>query len=601
MAKRKTIESLIWGLSLVDNIRDNQFSICKNMFYSKDKSIQTRKWIKTFWNNVWSSPVTSYFYYQHDITQERIAVMFSWWTWYKYDESTDQWNSIKTWLNEFESDWITRPRRSLAVYNNDLYFADWVNPIARYNWTSYVEVTTNLWWVTFTNATDLVNIAWHWLVNWDQIKFTGWTLPAELDLYRVYYVISSLTNTFQISLTYWWTAINFTDDWTWPTDVYQLDQPRVRYLKFTQSRLFWAWEDASPNVLYYTDVKDWTWAATDISANFVLVWENENWIINWIADIWNVLLVWKSEQIYSVSSLLTTPVVSKIDPINWIYWNRCIKNVENSLFYQDDTWIQTLRQRTWVEWWQWLFTVPISDDVRALTNRINNKQLNSGASYYDKIRKNYYYTFDTNNDNIPDTTLVYSTLTWSRTQYSLPNYYDIWKYVNDDWNSLVVIASANWWQMYEIETWYEDNGLIIENQLRTKDYDFNQPWRFKTFEYWDIIWKKSLWQEINVKILVDWNIVVESTITDDYIVSWWSDILPIWKKIIWEESIWWATWTIDDETFFEYLIRVPIIVTWNYIQIDMSSSTKWRWWTLNKIMAWYRDDIIDIFPYSNIW
>lgn len=49
--------------------------------------------------------------------------------------------------------------------------------------------------------------------------------------------------------------------------------------------------------------------------------------------------------------------------------------------------------------------------VRALTDKVTEFQFNSGVGYYNRALNNYYYAFDTNNDNIPDTVLVYSTLT----------------------------------------------------------------------------------------------------------------------------------------------------------------------------------------------
>jgi hypothetical protein len=54
---------------------------------------------------------------------------------------------------------------------------------------------------------------------------------------------------------------------------------------------------------------------------------------------------------------------------------------------------------------------PLDEDVRELTAKIEELQLNANCGWYIRKIKNYYISFDTNNDNIPDTTLVYNAQT----------------------------------------------------------------------------------------------------------------------------------------------------------------------------------------------
>lgn len=55
--------------------------------------------------------------------------------------------------------------------------------------------------VTFTTTTNLVNWTNHPFSNGDKVFFTGANLPAQVSANTIYYVISALTNTFQISAT----------------------------------------------------------------------------------------------------------------------------------------------------------------------------------------------------------------------------------------------------------------------------------------------------------------------------------------------------------------------------------------------------------------
>ena len=83
-------------------------------------------------------------------------------------------------------------------YNSGYYFGRYVNNIG----------------VVFTAATtDIITSTAHGLVNGDIIKvISGTTLPAGLSTTVLYYVISSATNTFSVSLTNGGSAVDITDN-----------------------------------------------------------------------------------------------------------------------------------------------------------------------------------------------------------------------------------------------------------------------------------------------------------------------------------------------------------------------------------------------------
>ena len=87
--------------------------------------------------------------------------------------------------------------------------------------TVLIQPTVNV--VTFTNSTNLINETATALVDGDNISFrdTAGTLPAGLRTDIVYFVVSKLTNSFQVSFTLGGSAIGFADDGT-PTNSYKV-------------------------------------------------------------------------------------------------------------------------------------------------------------------------------------------------------------------------------------------------------------------------------------------------------------------------------------------------------------------------------------------
>lgn len=94
-----TIQDFKGGLNLTvtSNIGDNQFQVCKNMFYNNKQQLQTRYGIKAFGNPVGTNkPVTSYFFFQRDDTFATMALCTSGTAMYKYNENTGNRSSIKS-------------------------------------------------------------------------------------------------------------------------------------------------------------------------------------------------------------------------------------------------------------------------------------------------------------------------------------------------------------------------------------------------------------------------------------------------------------------------------------------------------------------------
>lgn len=595
------IENFYWGLSLVDpsNLEDNQFEVLSNMQYNKDKRIQTRRGITTFGNAIGSDPITSYFFWKNDTTGATQALCTAGTQMYEYDESTWDWNSIKTWLTQYEADGTTLTRWSFAVYLNVVYMCNWVDAYASYDWTTYTEIgTSSVWTCTFTNATNLVNLTSHWMADGTQVKFTTTgTLPAELTAGRYYYVINSNTNDFQIALTPGWSAVTFTDDGTGTHTCTKLTQPTCRYIRYMADSIYWAWEDLNPSTIYATTAGAVN--ANTLDANDIKVGWDEFGRINWMLDLWNVLLVFKDKKIYNVAWDLSTS--QAIDAANGWFCNRAIQNVENAIMYYNDAWVDRVKPRSWVAWATAMATEPLANDLRSLLDDISPDQRNTWAWYYSTSLNNYYFTFDTWDDSVPDKTLIYSSLVWAWSQYNLLAHYDYWLYVDTDWTEHHLIASANGWQMYEIETWFQDNWSAIEWELKTKRWDFGNVWQWKTFDAIDITGLKNEWSEITVQVIIDWEVVQSATI-DDNMIDITTVSTTIWTSVIGANRIgWWAGdgwWDID---LYQYLIRIPMYNSWPNVQVRMICDTNPNVWSLDSIKISREDDVMDLFPIANIW
>ena len=514
------IENFRWWLSLVEpsTLEDNQFEKLSNFSYNKDKRVQTRRWIKNFGNSIGSSPITSYFFYQDDSTWDRTALCTAGTNMYEYNEWTWNWSSIKSWLTEFEADWVTRTRWSFAVYKNIVYMCNGIDDYASYN-------------------------------------------PA--------------TSTYTTYAT----------------------QPPVRYLKFMWERLYWAWDDSNPISLYYTAALPADWSV--LNTNVLVVWWDELWVITWLLDLWQIILAFKEKKVYSIN--VAWSIAEPLDAQNGWYCHRAIKNVENSIIYYNDAWVDTLKPRSWLSWASALATEPLANDLRSLLDNITAKQRNTGAGWYDNFINNYYYSFDTTNDSIPDKTIVYSSLVWAWSEYLYPSFYDYWFYIDSDWVKHLLAASANWGQMFEIETWFQDFWLAIPTELKTKRWDFKDITTWKTFDSVDIIGLKNEWSEITVEIIVDWEVVASSLI-DDWFINFTDPSLTLWWSALWTEVIWGWTWdeweSID---LYRYLIRIPLLYSGPDIQVRMYSESNPNIRTLDKIKINYKLESFDLFSVNNIW
>lgn len=599
MQRPLSVKDFRWWLNLTQDtsIDDNQFTILKNFYYNASQQLETRRWYRTFGNNIGTAPITSYHFFQRDDNLERQALCAAGTQMYKYDEWTETWNSIKTALHEYETlPELTdnRTRWDFAVYKNVVYMCNGVDVYASYDGTTYTEIgVSSLGTVTFTNGTDVVNKVAHWLSNGTELKFsTTGTMPTGLIDWQYYYLVNVTTDTFQLSLTLDGDPIDFTTDGTGTTTASYLTEPRIRYVSYLWDRLFWAGDDSNPTSLYYTNAAPADW--TNINQNVVVVGWDENGRINWLTELWQIILAFKSQKVYSVD--VANQSALPVDAHNGWYSDRSIAAVANAIVYFTDKGIDTLQNRTGVTGAGALESQPLWDNVRALTDKVEEFQFNSGTAWYNKALNNYYITVDTNNDNIPDTTLVYSTLTKGWSEYTYPPLYDYGFYINSAQERQYLFASASWGQMFQMEYGFDDNGVEIPYELESKRYDFGTPWLNKTFDYIDLIGYASLGINIKVQGKVDWEVVSESFITDANLdinsVAKTLGTTPIGTSALTGEP------SDTDIDLYRFTFRLPMYAMWWDIAFNMSS--EWWVWILEQARLSKDDQPVELFNYANI-
>lgn len=594
-----TVNDLTWGLNLTlsTNIPDNNLTIAKNMYYNKDKQLETRRGLALFWNSIGNSPITSMFFMLRDDTLARVLVCFAWSWFYKYNESTNNWDLVRGNLHEFETlpgHTTERTRRDCTIYKNSMYFGNWVDPYFAYDGINSWLI--GMWApVTFTldASSDTIEKVAHGLSNGDEVQlYTTGTFPAGITAYDVYYVVNKTVDDFQISTTLNWTAITFTTTGTWTLTYSLLWQPRLRYIEYLGDRLFWAWDDANPSTLYYTAAAPSDW--NNIAANAVLVGWDDNSYNTGISELGNIILTQKNNKRYSVN--VATPSASPIDPQWWGYANRCIANVGNTLVYFSEKGIESVRPRYGVTGGAALEWKSISDNLRRLTDKVTAKQYNSGTALNTEKLNNYYFSFDTNDDNVPDTTLVYSSLVWGWTQYNWPNLYHGMFYIDSDGEVHYLIGSGVTWQAYEVETGFFDLWEEIEHEIETKRFDYKTPGDQKMFEYAIVVWYKDIGSILPVKVKIDWDVETESFITDA-MINYDSATKTIGSRPIGTEPL--TGFTNDEEiTLYQYTIKVPMYTRWSDIAVNVSST--WWTWIVDKMRIKKENEPEDVFMFNNI-
>jgi len=594
----KKYNDFTWWLNLTQSstIGDGDFVIMKNMLYNQANQVQSRRGYAKLGDSVWSTPFSSYFFHKRDDTGAIICLWVAGTIMYKFDGTNR--SSIKTGL--IAVDWDGNPTRwDFAVYKNVVYMCDGFNKYASWDGTTYTE----LWFsnnvvATFDNTTDIIWKSWGWVHGLSdnmEIEFnTSWTMPAGIVAWQTYYVINSQADTteFQISATYAGTAVNFTTDGSGTINYKFSSTPRCRYISYMHETIYAAWDTNNPITVYNSDTQAVNWNI--ITNTVTVIWWDEQGKINWIFEMADVALIMKDYKFVWYRLWSPTEV---LDIQSWGYSDRSLSIVEDSLVFLSERWVDTLKFRSWITWVSALESKPLGEKVRELTKLIEPKFYNSNVAYYNRATNNYYFSFDSNWDDRPDKTLVYSSSTQGWSEYLLPPIYDMWQYITDEWVVKHVFTSALWWQMYELESGLDDDGAVIESEIETKPFDFGDPAQSYSIWFVDVIWYKQEWLELVIQVIWDWDVVQEATVTDSNIDITSSGAKPLWVSSLGIDTLWWSNqW--DDLQVYPFTIRVPMFTYLSTIAVNITwSGTQW---IFEKMKIDVNGQPVELFNYNNI-
>ena len=377
------------------------------------------------------------------------------------------------------------PITSLFSFKNDttgvsyLLATAWTS-LYQYNAWAFDEVKT---WLTEFETDGTTRTRWSFAVYLNKVYMCNW-----VDDYAEY---DPATETYTAEAT----------------------QPKVRHLAYLWDAIYWGGADDLPNTLYFTDAGAIDWKT--LNSNDLVVWWDEAGRINWLEELQTQVQVFKDYKVYAVSWDWSSALAT--DSESWGYADRAIKRVWNSLVNLSERGIDTLKARSWVWSVEAIESKPLSDNVRSLFAQVSNNNRKFACWEYILPLTNYYVTIDATNDSLPETTVVYSSLTKGWSTYTYPAINDYTKYIDSYGEVHYLAASANSGVVYEIEKGFNDVWNAIPVKLRTKKYDFNDPTILKTFQYVDIVWYKSVWDSIDVNIYIEWENVWGAEITDDFI------------------------------------------------------------------------------------
>jgi len=601
MPKVKPYTDFTWWLNAntTNAVGDKDLIIATNVFYNSAGQLQTRRGYRKFSNQIGSDPITSFFSYRNTNTGEQVAICFSWTKAYKLLAGVR--TEIKAGLQEHET--LPRlsgqrTRRDFVVYKNTAYMCDGVNLYSSFDWTTFNQIGSGsvLSPTTVDHTTDTFTYAGHWLSVGDEIYFaSGWTIPWWVNAGQVYYIHSVPTvNTFKITISPTGEAVDVTSNGSWTLATYKVTEPRVRYLNISTGVCRSAGEDKNPLTLYYSNPLTWLGDLTNINTNAENIGNAEEGIINWLNEYNQGTLIMKTGKVYYASRASGSFVSNSIDSQTGGYADRAINTVSNSLVYFNERGIDSLAKRAWVDGAGALESQPLSAKIRDLINTLKPKNYNSSAWQYIKEVNNYHFVFDSNQDDIPDTMVVYSALTGWWTQYTFPNIYDFGQYIDSNNNIQYLFTSASGGQVYEYEYWFDDDGTAIPVTIQTKKYDFGDSAQFKTFRFVDVIGWKQEGGEINLTVYVDDETQGEWTVTDSHIdiAGWWIGISALWTETLW--------WEGSDLFLYPFTVRVPLSTFAIGSDISLRIQAQGVQLIFEKMRVGVDAEVIDVSSYNNI-
>lgn len=376
-------------------------------------------------------------------------------------------------------------------------------------------------------------------------------------------------------------------------------QPKVRYLQYLDDgdRIAGGGEDDNPITLYYTDAAPAD--ATTLDSNALVVGGDQLGKINGLKAVGQVFVIGKDRKKYAAD--VTNESSLPLDPDEGWFSHRSLQVVGRGILHQTRRGIENLQARNALAGASAMESLALSDDLQPLIEAIDEKYLNSSCSWYIEPYKNYYFSFDTSSDGLPDATIVRSALVEAWSQYSYPSIYDYGEYIDEAFVSHFLATRATSGQVLEIEYGFSDIGNPYLCDLKTKAFDFNDPRTWKNFNAVGITGLKSLGEDINVEVYVDGSLLYIGTITDAQILNTDSPANSVGVYPVGTQALSGAATGTSDIPLYKYqvLLGGAQFASGMTLQVRMYSETMSFVWTLDQLQVFYDNNVFDMFPTSN--
>jgi hypothetical protein len=161
-----------------------------------------------------------------------------------------------------------------------------------------------------------------------------------------------------------------------------------------------------------------------------------------------------------------------------------------------------------------------------------------------------------------------------------------------------LFASASGGQMFEFETWFDDDGVAIDFELQTKDRDFNDPAQQKIFDFVDVTGYKQEWWDVCIEVIVDGNVVVSGDVTDTQLnlstPAWAIGTSPLGINPLWV-NVWDTTSGLP---MYFFTVKLPFYHRGSTVSVRMKSTGVQQ--ILEKIRVSVNGEVNTMFSYNHI-
>jgi hypothetical protein len=369
-----------------------------------------------------------------------------------------------------------------------------------------------------------------------------------------------------------------------------------RYLLLANDIGYIAGDPSVPSTLAYTAA---TPANLQAFANVLVCDEDSSdGFITGLINLGPIVIVTKERKIYKVN--VATPSREQIDYSNGCLSGRSLARVENEVFLLNEGGVYTLAQRE--------ATIGsiradgLTENLQPLIDEVVRKNITAGF-YYAK-NNNFYLFCDTNDDGINETCLVFSILTKRWTKYVGINANEAVIYKDSSGVEHFLIANAVSGQCKEIEYGHDDNGNPIAVNIATKEFNFNTPETYKTFEMLEIFGFISGEGFLSVRALVE---TVDAT---GWITISGADFVDITggagsglgsAPIGSVPLIGSGTSTDPANTLYPFKARIPMYRTGPNIQVEFKNTEPNSFWSIQKLSIYPIAQPVDVYPKSFIY